>query len=621
MGGSGGTGAAAFGDVDLHGRRGPAYRLLRMAIAVGSAALIPAVPVFAQAAPPTGGRVDTPTGQELNRLTQPQQSIDNAPRASVRTRGLVAGPCPEAIANSTLTTPLRSVAFSGPGGSELPAEVKAVLAGIGVGLNGNALPLAEVCRLRDEATAALAKARYVAAVQVPEQTLSDGVLQLRVTTAKIVELRVRGEPGKNQARLEELLAKLQALEPLNESDAERILLLANDIPGTQVTLELRPSPSGRPGEVIGEIQLVRSRGSLILNTQNYGSSQIGRWSGLIRGELYGLTGMADRTFVSVFSTADVRELVLFQGGHDFAVGNDGLRVSSGITYARTRPTLPNAAAGFDLNSESILGTLGASYPVLRSTSANVRIGGGLDIVDQRTRAVGQLINLDRIRTGWLRVDADAVPRRLSILAPAWRVAGFAELRQGFAIFGSTPVGGNGGPALPTRFEGNSRAFVARGGLNGEVRARFGKDQSWAATLATDTRGQWTSDPLMAFDEFAVGNLTLGRGYDPGATAGDRMVGASTEFRLGKPVPLSSRDYAVEAVGFYDHVELWNLDTNNFERRRTLRSVGGGVRATWGSRVRVDLMYAKPLDKNLAIDLQKPGGRLLLSVTVRALPWR
>jgi hemolysin activation/secretion protein len=623
MVGTSGTGAFASGGV---GRRDLSQRIVRFAVLAGGSVMIPSIaPAFAQVAqpvvPPTspGSTARPPTAQELNR-TPPPQTLET-PRATVRSRGFVAGPCPDAIANSTLTTPLRSVAFNGRGGSELPAEVKAVLAGIGADLDGKALPLAEVCRLRDEATAALGRARFVAAVQVPEQTLADGVLQLRVTTAKIVELRVRGASGKNQGRLEGLLERLRALDPLNESDAERILLLANDIPGTQVTLELRPAPSGRPGEVIGEIQLVRNAGSLILNAQNYGSNQIGRWSGLIRGELYGLTGLADRTYVSVFSTSDVRELVLFQGGHDFAVGSDGLRLSSGITYARTRPTLPNAAAGFDLNSESILGSLGASYPLVRSTSTNVRLGGGIDIIDQRTRAVGQSINLDRIRTGWLRVDADAVPRRLSVLAPAWRVAGFAELRQGFAIFGSTPVGGNGGPALPTRFEGNSRAFVARGGLNGEARARFGKNEAWAITLATDARGQWTPDPLMAFDEFAVGNLTLGRGYDPGATAGDRFVGASTEFRIGKPVPLTARDYAVEAIGFYDHIELWNLDTNNFERRRTLRSVGGGVRATWGSRVRVDLVYAKPLDKNLAIDLQKPGGRLLLSVTVRALPWR
>lgn len=612
MGATGATGSAAVGVVGRSVWRVLGLRAPRLVLASG-VAMVPALaPALAQA---VGGAT---TGQELNRLTEPQSPA--APSASVRSRGLTAGPCPDAIAKSDLTAPLRSVVFTGPGGSPLPERISALLAGIGSDLDGSAQPLVEICRLRDEATAALARARYYAAVQVPEQTLTDGVLQLRVTVGKIVQLRVRGEPGRNEARLQKLLERLNNLEFLNDSDAERVLLLANDIPGMQVNLELQPHPSGIPGQLIGEVQLVRAPGSLLFNAQNYGSTQIGRSSGLVRGELYGLTGLADRTFLSVFSTADARELVLLQGGHDFAVGTDGLRLASGITYARARPTLPNAAAGFDLSSESIVGTVSASYPIVRTTIANLRVGGGLDIIDQRTRGGNVLLNLDRIRTGWLRMDADASPKGQPV-APTWRIGGFAELRQGFNIFGSTPVGGKRGAALPTRVEGNSRAFVARGGLNGEIRARFGRDPVWTATLATDIRGQWASDPLMAFDEFAVGNLTLGRGYDPGATAGDRMIGANTEFRLGKPVPLGPRDYAVELIGFYDHVELWNLDTNRFEERRTLRSAGGGVRGTWGGRLRVDLLYAKPLDRNLAIDLRKPAGRVLLSVTVRAWPWR
>lgn len=599
------------------GRSGRPGRLL----AAGSLALVGAAaftaPALAQVNPGAAGR--PPTAQELDRAPPPTALPQQ--RASVRSRGFAPGPCPDALANSPLTAPLKSVSFSGPGGAALPPEVAEVLAGVRAGLDGRALPLAEVCRIRDEASAALARARYVAVVQVPEQNLADGVLQLRVTTARIVELRVRGEPGKGRARLEELLAKLKAIDPLNETEAERILLIANDIPGTQVSLELRPAPSGVPGEVIGEVQLQTARGSLVLNTQNYGSNQIGRWAGVVRGDLYGLTGLADRTYVSVFSTTDVRELVVVQAGHDFAVGSNGLRVGINGTYAKTRPTLPSAAQGFDLTSESVLASIFASYPLVRTTSANVKLGGGLDLIDQRTRAIGQLINLDQIRTIWVRADADLQPRRLSLLAPAWRVGGFVELRQGLPLLGATPIGGKGGTAIPTRFEGNARAFVGRLGLNGEGRLRFGADSAWAATLAVDLRGQWTPDPLLAYDEFAVGNLTIGRGYDPGATAGDRMVGGSTEFRLGKPVPLSAKDFAFEVLGFYDHVELWNVDTNNFERRRTLRSVGGGIRATWGSRVRLDLVYAKPLDKALSIDTEKPGGRLLLSLTVRALPWR
>ena len=585
-------------------------------LAVGLAGSL-AAPATAQVNP--GAVARPPTAGELDRAPPPAAVA--APRASVRSRGFAPGPCPEALANSPLTAPLKSVAFSGPGGAALPPELAELLAGVSAGLDGRALPLAEICRIRDAASAALARARYVAVVQVPEQTLSDGVLQLRVTTARIVELRVRGEPGKGKARLEGLLAKLKQIDPLNENEAERILLLANDIPGTQVNLELRPAPSGVAGEVIGEVQLQTTPGSLVMNVQNYGSEQIGRWSGVLRGDLYGLTGLADRTYLSVFATSDVRELVVLQAGHDFAVGNNGLRVGANGTYAKTKPTLPNAAAGFDLNSESVLASIFASYPLVRSTSSNVKLGGGLDLIEQRTRAIGQLINLDQIRTVWARVDGDVQERPQPMRAPAWRLGGYLELRQGLPLLGATPQGGKGGTAIPTRFEGNARAFVGRAGLNGEGRLRFGADQTWAATLALDVRGQWTPDPLLAFDEFAVGNLTIGRGYDPGATAGDRVVGGSAEFRLGKPLPLSAKDFAVEAIGFYDHVELWNLDTNNFEKRRTLRSAGGGIRATWGTHVRLDLLYAKALDKALAIDTEKPGGRLLLSLTVRALPWR
>ncbi len=573
---------------------------------------------LAQAQNP-GAAARPPTAQELDRTPPANQS--QSPQVSVNSRGIGAGPCPDAIANSPLTAPLTSVNFAGPAGAALPPEIAALLAGVGAGLDGSARPLAEICRLRDAASAALTGARYVAAVQVPEQTLADGVLNLTVVTAQITELRVRGNPGRSQVRLEELLGRLKELNPLNEQDAERILLLASDIPGTSVTLELRPSASGKPGEVIGEIVIDRRGGSLILNVQNYGSEQIGRWSGVVRGEMYGLTGLADRTFLSVFATTEFKELVVLQGGHDFGIGNNGLRIGANVTYAWTKPTLPDANLGLDLQSRSILASITASYPLVRTSSQNLRATGGFDMVEQRTRAVGQLINLDKIRTVYARLDGDAQPRRLTILAPAWRIGGFIEARKGLGILGATRTGQVSGTAIPTRFEGNAQAFIARAGFNGEARLRFGPSSPYAATVSADIRGQWTNDPLMAFDEFAVGNLTLGRGYDPGATAGDRVIGGAFEFRLGKPVPITRNDWALEAVAFYDRIHIENLDTNNFESNRNLASVGGGVRATWGSRFRLDVMYAKPLDKALAIDTVKPPGRVLISFTVRALPWR
>ena len=48
--------------------------------------------------------------------------------------------------------------------------------------------------------------------------------------------------------------------------------------------------------------------------QNGGSKDLGRWGGLLRGQLFGLTGLGDRTSLSLFSTADFKEQQTVQLG-------------------------------------------------------------------------------------------------------------------------------------------------------------------------------------------------------------------------------------------------------------------------------------------------------------------
>ena len=588
-------------------------------------ALLAAIPVDAQVvAPgvtPPAGIINNglPTSQEVRR--QPETQPLPAPGSRVTSRGAItAGPCPAAIADSQLSAPFTAVDFTGPGDGELDHGVRAALAGIG-NLDGKIRPLRAICEIRDAANAALARSHYVATIRVPEQTISTGHLKLEVVTAHIVALRVRGDPGRSAARIASLLERLRQLDPLNEIDAERILLIAGDIPGISVTLELRPAPSGKLGEVVGEVAVERVPGALFFNGQNYGSTQIGRYSGLLRGELYGLTGMADRTFLGVFTTSDFKEQQVVQIGHDFAVTSSGLRLGGQFTYAWTKPTLTNGGVGVNLESQSLLGTLSASYPLIRRSNRNLRFDSGFDFIEQRTRSNGTPINVDKLRELYARVDGDATARSTGGLAPVWRVAGGIELRKDIGIFGATRLGQTSGGAIPTRFEGDPQAFIARANALIEGRLRFGPQSPYAATISVDARGQYANHPLLAFDEFAVGNLTIGRGYDPGATSGDRAYGAATELRIGKPQPLSRTDWAYEAIAFYDVINIRNLDSNQFEANRTLHSYGGGVRATWGSHGRIDVLYAKPQDKGLAIDTVKPPARVLVSLTIRALPWR
>ena len=59
----------------------------------------------------------------------------------------------------------------------------------------------------------------------------------------------------------------------------------------------------------------------------------------------------------------------------------------------------------------------------------------------------------------------------------------------------------------------------------------------------------------------------------------------------------------------------------------LASVGGGLRAAYGDHGRIDVTFAKALQRvadgratNGALILRKPDARLLVSLTTRLLPW-
>lgn len=599
---------------------GTPFVLLAVSAAIGPVGLGSAL---AQSIPSGASLpIHSPTGQELRRETAPASAAPASPKVSVRDNGSVRqSACPAAIAESPLTVALKDIEFVAPGGGALPPEIGRLLTPIANRFTGPSQSIRLVCDVRNAANAVLAAHNYVAAVRVPNQTIESGKLTLEVVTAHIVEIRVLGDAGASRHRIEALFDKLRALNPLNTRDAERILLLAGDTPGLKVLLQLSPAASGVPGDVTGDITIERSRGSLLLNVQDYGSQQIGRFAGLARAEIYGLTGLGDRTYVSAFSTTDTHEQQVIQAGHDFLVTGTGLRLGGSATYAWTKPDLSALGGDVDLKSRALLANLEASYPLVRSIGANATVAGGFDLINQTVKSSGTKINVDRMRILYLRANGDIAERAPAGLAPRWHFGGSLELRKGTGLLDASKTGQSIGGAFTTRFEGDPQAFELRGEFQTELRARFGPSQTYAITAAVDARGQYSNHPLLAFEEMAVGNLTIGRGYDPGATSGDRALGASFELRAGKPLPSDSKDVAFEAFGFFDAVRIWNLDTGSTENDRALRSVGGGFRVSWGDHARLDVAYAHPLDRALSFDTHNSPGRLLVSLVFRALPWR
>jgi hemolysin activation/secretion protein len=526
----------------------------------------------------------------------------------------VAAPCP-LERYPDLRTTLTSIRFSGVADAALPPEIQDLLAPVAADLPSGSQSLQVICGIRDRATAALRSEGYVASVQIPPQRLEDGQLRLEVITARIVEVRVRGDVGPYADTLGSRIEQLKALVPLREQDAERVLLLTDEIPGLNVRLSL--APAGRvPGEVIGDLTVEYTQFSILSNIQNYGSRQLGRETAFVRGEFYGLTGAADLTYIGASTTFDLQEQRVLQIGHLAGVGASGMTAGVSFLYAWSRPDL----GALDLRSESLIGRFEVAAPIQRSLQQNLSAGGGLEIIEQRTRVftgeTGVPLNRDKLRVAFVRGD---LCRRNLLLTfgDACSYGARLELRKGLDIFDATEKAKvTGGGFTPSRFEGDAEAFVVRAGVNGVVGvgSRF--------SLSGLAQGQWADKPLLNFEEFSIGNLTIGRGYDPGANSADRAIALRGEVRARVLTSTAPNRFGLEAFAFYDSVWIWNLDPNAIENDRRLGSWGGGLRTMLPGRIFAEMMYARPEHKALLVpNARTAPDRLLVSLTFQFSPGR
>jgi hemolysin activation/secretion protein len=492
---------------------------------------------------------------------------------------------------------------------------------------GRELPVSVLCDIRAEANAALRRQGYLATVEIPEQSLTDGIPDFNVVFGRLTAVRVRGDAGPSEKIVEGYLEKLTALDVFNTNTAERYLLLADDLPGLDVRLSLRPAAGGAPGDLVGEIAVLRQRGMIDFNVQNLGSDAIGRFGGVLRGEIYDLTGLGDRTSVAVFSTLDFTEQQTVQIGHDFRVGSEGLRLGGQFTYSTANPA--TGLAGFNVEAETVFAGLYASYPLKRTRAHSIYVDAGFDYVDQDVDLNNVRLTEDRVRMAYVRFAGERIDQQSVLRAggyspfePKFRLRYGLEARQGLDVFGASPdCRPNllaclfGGAAAPSRIEADPTPLLLR--MNADVEYR----PDPLLTFALQSRGQITGDALPAFEELAAGSFSIGRGYDPGAVLGDSGFLTAFELRYGTLTPQSLTAMAWQPYLFTDLAVVWNRDPSrrpaNPDR---LWSAGGGLRMTWGAGLQGDFAVAVPLERpDLA--LTKGDVRFLFTLTARLFPWR
>ncbi len=572
------------------GRYAPVV-LAALALAAGSAA-------SAQVGAPG---IAGPSRDELGGITRAPAAP--TPRLTV-SGGIERSACPLADPRyAAITTTITSVRFN-----DLKGATAAELEAVWKPLAGRPQPIAVLCEIRDAAATILRAKGYLAAVQVPVQRIENGAVRMEVLYGRITAIRLRGETRGAERKILSYLAPLTRDAIFDRNRAERFLLLARDLPGYTVRLTLRPAGT-LPGDLIGEVIVLRQLFTADFSVQNLASAATGRWGGQVRAQAFGLTGTGDATTVSYYATADFREQRILQVSHEFRPGNEGLLVGASLTYAWTRPDLGQATGGAVLDARTLLASLYARYPLARRQGGDIWVGAGFDLLNQSTTLILPL-SRDQLRVLWARLDLNRVD--LSRPEPGWRVSASVEMRQGLAGFGSSLsclAATCDGRVPPSRFDASASATVVR--AEAEYERALGR-----FTLSAHPRGQYALRKVLGFEAFAPGNYTVGRGYDPGVITGDSGLGIASELR-GPQISLGrGNGPVVQPFAFLDAAWAWERGAG---KPQSLHSVGGGIRADLGNRLRLDASLAVPLDR-AGFANAKPAPRLMVSLSTRLVPW-
>lgn len=543
-----------------------------------------------------------PSREEIERTNVPQQPRPSRARVEAG-NAIPVQPCP--LRDSDVRANITALEFTGPGGEALPPVIRNLLAGVQVPQGERSISV--VCDIRDEATARLRRQGYIAAVQIPQQRIESGHLRLEVVTGHIVDIHMRGDAPPFRSELAARAQQLKALDPFNQFEAERILLLASDIPGVEVRLTLAPART-KPGELIGELSVFYQPFRLLANVNNFGSQALGRYTAYARGEFYGLTGASDMTYIAASTTTDLHEQQVVQAGHVMGLGHDGATLGAHFAYAWSRPDLQDIDPHnvLDLRSRALIGRLEATMPLMRTRRTATTLRGGLELLQQRTNSSFGLITDDKLRVAFLRAES-AFHEPLIRGGDAYSLHWGLELRKGLDILDAS----HRYSPLASRAEGDPDAFVVRGDVGGVARLPS------VFSIAADAETQWSNHPLLAFEQYSIGNYTIGRGYDPGSVTADRAIAIRPELRAQV---LQTRRTNLQLFGFYDNAWIWNIDDFSTDHGRHLASVGGGARLAISPYFLVEATYAKPLDR-LSFNGPKPPARFLISLTTLFSPVR
>ncbi|MBK1989141.1 ShlB/FhaC/HecB family hemolysin secretion/activation protein [Sphaerospermopsis aphanizomenoides BCCUSP55] len=418
------------------------------------------------------------------------------------------------------------------------------------------------------------------------QTISDGVVQIRIIEAGVEKIEIEGTKRINPNYVRSRIA-LGIKTPLATGDLEDQLRLLRADP-----LFSNVEASIRAGTQVGQnILVVRVTEAdsfkAGLSVDNYSPPSIGSERFGINTSYRNLTGLGDELAASYYFTA--------QGGsniYDFSY-RIPVNAMNGTVQLRTsinnNEVIQEPFKDFDIRGESQLYEVSFRQPLVRSPRQEFALSLGFTVQDGQTFTFAGPTAFGfgpddegNSRTRVIKFGQDYLARDIN---GAWSLRSLFSF--GIDVLDATS---NDDPIPDGKF------FSWLGQI--QRVQRFSDNY----TLIAQAEAQLTPDGLLPSQQFVIGGGQSVRGYRQNARAGDNGVRFVLENQITIHKDKNTEQF-IKVAPFFDLGYVWNTDDNPNTLQKQTFLAGAGVGVLWqllpGLNMRLD--YGLPL-----IDLDDRG---------------
>lgn len=416
-------------------------------------------------------------------------------------------------------------------------------------------------------------------VELPQQSVTGGVVTLQVAERAVGRLRVTGARYFLPSAVRAGAPSVAEGTVLNLPALQRDIVALNTYPDRRVTPELRPGSA--PNSVDVDLQVEDTfplHGSLELNNRRSRGTQDLRLTGSVRYDNLWQRG----------DSATVGYTVAPQRRSDAEVFS--------ASYLWRVPRSSVSVLGNVIRSDSDVATVGSTNVIGRGTVAGVRVlvplgGGGDGFSHTASIGVDRKDFDENLRQG---ADRTTVPILYYPVSAAYQASWYGERAStdvgATLTFGFRGLGSDRREFELKRFFADPSFSHLRG--NATHLRRFANDiQLWG-----NLEAQWSPDSLISNEQFGLGGLDSVRGYTEVEALADFGVTAQAEIRSPSLAPRLGRPF--DELRFHYFVDggtgAINRPLPEQQRGSSLVSTGAGARMRIFERVNGSLEGAVAL---------------------------